>query len=162
MKKTVSLLLAVIFVFALAVSVYAASGDTIVYCTSSGTKYHKEGCSSFKDNGIAISLQEAVDKGLTPCSKCNPPTLDAESAASASDSSAAETAAASVTAASVAAVEAPSGSSRHISPVLTFFIGLIVGAVAMVIVYRKFAPAVLAAQAEAEEAEAETEETAEE
>ena len=160
MKKSVSIILAVVLAIALAVSVYAASGDTTVYRTSSGTKYHTENCSSLKGNGIAITLQEAVDKGLEPCSKCNPPTLDAESATAEESSSASsattEAAATAVTAAAVAGAE--KAAAHSISPVLTFFIGLLAGAIAMVIVYRKLGPSVLAAAA----AEAEAEEEAEE
>lgn len=54
---------------------YAASGDTIVYRTKSGEKYHTKNCSYLKSS-IALSLQEAVNMGLSPCSRCKPPTLD--------------------------------------------------------------------------------------
>ena len=161
MKKSISILLVLILAFTLVVSVYAASGDTIVYCTSSGSKYHKDGCSSLKGNGVAITLQEAVDKGLEPCSKCNPPTLDT---ADSSSTAASETAEASEAATAVAGTAAAAASvtaakeSRHISPLLTFILGFLAGAIVMVIVYRKFAPDVLAAQAEEEEAEESEEE----
>ncbi len=54
---------------------FAASGDTIVYRTKTGKSYHTENCSSLKSS-YALSLQEAVNLGLTPCSKCHPPVLD--------------------------------------------------------------------------------------
>lgn len=41
-----------------------------------GTKYHVDGCSSLSKNKIPISLSDAKSKGLTPCSKCNPPQWD--------------------------------------------------------------------------------------
>ena len=58
-----------------ALEVYAASGDTIVYVTKSGKKYHVDGCSSLSKSKIEITLSEAVKK-YGPCSKCNPPLLD--------------------------------------------------------------------------------------
>lgn len=49
----------------------SASGYT-VYCTPTGGKYHSYGCSYLRGNGIAISLDEALAKGLGACSRCNP------------------------------------------------------------------------------------------
>ena len=43
-----------------------------VYCTPTGGKYHAYGCSYLRGNGIAISLDDALSKGLGPCSRCNP------------------------------------------------------------------------------------------
>jgi micrococcal nuclease len=47
--------------------------DPTVYITSSGTKYHREGCIYLKDNKIAVRLSEAKRRGYTPCGVCNPP-----------------------------------------------------------------------------------------
>lgn len=47
--------------------------SVIVYTTKTGTKYHVDGCSSLSKSKIPISLSDAKSKGLTPCSKCNPP-----------------------------------------------------------------------------------------
>lgn len=47
------------------------SGYT-VYCTPTGGKYHAYGCSYLRGNGIAIGLEEALSRGLGPCSRCNP------------------------------------------------------------------------------------------
>ncbi|HEY5556309.1 ComEC/Rec2 family competence protein [Acetobacterium sp.] len=46
-----------------------------VYTTNTGTKYHVDGCSylSKSKSKIPISLGDAKAKGLTPCSKCQPP-----------------------------------------------------------------------------------------
>ena len=41
-----------------------------VYVTASGSKYHREGCSYLKGNYSALSLEEAVEEGYTPCSRC--------------------------------------------------------------------------------------------
>lgn len=57
--------------------VNAANGDTTVYITKTGEKYHADGCSSLKKSKIAISLTDAVAKGYEPCSKCNPGSIDA-------------------------------------------------------------------------------------
>lgn len=50
-----------------------ASGDTTVYITKTGKKYHTEGCTSLSKSKIAISLEDAKQEGYTACSKCNPP-----------------------------------------------------------------------------------------
>ena len=151
MKKTVSIILAVILMLSLAVVAYAATaaGDTIVYRTASGSKYHKEGCASLKDNGIKITLAEAVEKGLEPCSKCNPPTLDPNATSSSSSSTA--SAAAST---AVAAEKATGVSGLMSNPLATFIAGIVVGAFAITLV-RGF---ILQAQDAAEEAEGSEEE----
>ncbi|MDO5023460.1 hypothetical protein [Slackia piriformis] len=52
----------------------AASADAItVYGTETGSKYHRENCSSLKKSKIPMTLDEAKNSGLGPCSKCNPP-----------------------------------------------------------------------------------------
>jgi hypothetical protein len=51
----------------------SAGGDTIVYITNSGTKYHCAGCRSLRRSSIPISLAEAKRRGYTPCKICNPP-----------------------------------------------------------------------------------------
>lgn len=44
-----------------------------VYITKSGKKYHKAGCNYLKSS-IPIELNEALNRGYGPCSKCKPPT----------------------------------------------------------------------------------------
>jgi competence protein ComEC len=52
-----------------------ASNDAItVYVTKTGTKYHRDGCRYLSKSKIAISLNDAIADGYTPCSICNPPT----------------------------------------------------------------------------------------
>ena len=75
MKRVFALLLALTVLFAFPASVMAASGNTTVYVTRTGSKYHRDGCSYLKSR-ISISLQDAVNQGYTPCSRCKPPTLD--------------------------------------------------------------------------------------
>lgn len=55
----------------------ADNGETIVYITKSGKKYHADGCRSLSKTRIPIKLKDAVAKGFTACSLCNPPALKA-------------------------------------------------------------------------------------
>lgn len=50
------------------------SGNTIVYVTRSGSKYHRDGCSSLSKSKIEITLKEALEQGYEPCKRCKPPT----------------------------------------------------------------------------------------
>ena len=52
-----------------------ASGSTTVYVTTSGKKYHVQGCSSLRKSSIPLSLSEAVEKGYLPCLRCHPPVM---------------------------------------------------------------------------------------
>lgn len=47
-----------------------------VFKTASNTKYHTKNCSILKNTGIKISLKDAIENNLEPCSLCNPKTLD--------------------------------------------------------------------------------------
>jgi len=47
--------------------------DIVVYITETGSKYHREGCRYLKKSKIPISLEDAVKRGYTPCSVCDPP-----------------------------------------------------------------------------------------
>jgi micrococcal nuclease len=55
--------------------------DTPVYLTATGTKYHRETCSSLRRSKIARPLGEAVRAGYEPCALCNPPVLPASALA---------------------------------------------------------------------------------
>lgn len=46
---------------------------TWVYVTGSGEKYHEEDCRYVNDSSKCISLEDAINRGYTPCSVCNPP-----------------------------------------------------------------------------------------
>ena len=52
----------------------ADNGDTTVYVTKGGPKYHTAGCRLLQENPIAIKLREAA-KAYTPCLVCKPPVL---------------------------------------------------------------------------------------
>ena len=47
--------------------------DPTVYITKAGTKYHTDGCKYLKNSYIEVKLSEARNRGLEPCSVCNPP-----------------------------------------------------------------------------------------
>jgi beta-lactamase domain protein len=47
--------------------------NTVVYVSDQGEKYHAKGCRYLRDGYSSLRLEEAVDKGYTPCSVCNPP-----------------------------------------------------------------------------------------
>lgn len=49
------------------------NGDTVVYVTATGEKYHTGDCSYLKSK-YKTTLLEALINGYTPCSRCNPPT----------------------------------------------------------------------------------------
>lgn len=48
------------------------SAGLTVYVTRSGEKYHRANCSFARKGATAISVQDALDKGLTPCTRCKP------------------------------------------------------------------------------------------
>lgn len=47
--------------------------NIIVYVTTSGTKYHMDGCQYLSKSRIPITLARAKGKGYEPCRICNPP-----------------------------------------------------------------------------------------
>ena len=50
----------------------STSSDVIVHITDYGSKYHAAGCRYLKKSDITISKSEAEQRGLSPCSVCNP------------------------------------------------------------------------------------------
>jgi hypothetical protein len=52
----------------------AAADDETVYATRTGSKYHREGCSSLRRSAIPMKLAAAAAT-YGPCSRCSPPTL---------------------------------------------------------------------------------------
>ena len=48
-------------------------GEVTVHITKTGETYHAAGCSYRSRSDIGITLSEAKERGLTPCSRCNPP-----------------------------------------------------------------------------------------
>ncbi len=43
-----------------------------VYITRTGEKYHRSGCQYLRQSKIAIDKADAIDRGYTACSRCNP------------------------------------------------------------------------------------------
>lgn len=76
-KRWAKLFLVTLLVFyLLAFAAAAASGDTIVYITNTGEKYHSYGCQYLRKSSISITLSSAVSSGYGRCSRCSPPYLD--------------------------------------------------------------------------------------
>lgn len=111
MKLLVKRNLAVITAFLMVVGMFitgdikvsAAGGDTTVYVTKTGEKYHSDGCVSLSKSKIATTLQDAVDKGYEACKKCKPPKLDSTSQAAAPQANAVAVPATTTTTTSTAA-----------------------------------------------------------
>jgi uncharacterized membrane protein len=72
-KKVIAVVILFLFV---AVTVFAASADTVVYITRTGAKYHRGSCSYLRQSKIETTLGSAVSRGYGYCSRCNPPVLD--------------------------------------------------------------------------------------
>jgi micrococcal nuclease len=49
------------------------AADTTVYVTNSGSKYHREDCTSLSRSKIAVSLEDALKSGYEACAVCKPP-----------------------------------------------------------------------------------------
>ena len=75
MKRFLSILFLCALVLSFAAFAYNASET--VYVTNTGTKYHVAGC-SYLQSSNAVTLQQAVVAGYTPCSRCHPPIPDFE------------------------------------------------------------------------------------
>jgi micrococcal nuclease len=77
-KTKVSFIIALVLLAAAALALFlGAGGNTTVYVTATGQKYHTENCSSLRQSKIAVSLEDAVRSGYEPCGICKPPRLDA-------------------------------------------------------------------------------------
>ena len=77
-KRLFAITLLSLLAFMLSISAMASNGNTIVYITDTGKKYHSAGCSYLSESCNAITLSEAVNSGKTPCSRCNPPILNSD------------------------------------------------------------------------------------
>lgn len=66
-RKKIKFITTLLLLTLIAFSVYAAE---IVYVTKTGKKYHKEYCKSLKKSKIPIELNQAKQKGYTPCKLC--------------------------------------------------------------------------------------------
>ena len=54
-----------------------AAEENTVYVTNSGNRYHRDNCRTLRRSKIAVTLEDAVKSGYSPCSICNPPALSA-------------------------------------------------------------------------------------
>lgn len=78
MKRILAVLLFAALLFAWSLSASAYNGDVTVYITNSGECYHRQNC-SYLSSSKGITLEDAVQKGYRPCSRCKPPKLGEES-----------------------------------------------------------------------------------
>lgn len=53
-------------------------GDTLVYISKSGAKYHIKGCRYLSTGAAAVPLDTAKERGYEPCKVCNPPERHAD------------------------------------------------------------------------------------
>lgn len=67
-KRMYRILLITVFAFSFLFNLTAQT----VYVTNTGKKYHTSNCSSLSSSKKSIELSEAINKGYTPCKKCNP------------------------------------------------------------------------------------------
>ncbi len=49
------------------------NGDISVQITATGEKYHLQSCGYLHSSSFKLTLEDAVTKGYTPCSRCGPP-----------------------------------------------------------------------------------------
>jgi len=47
--------------------------NVTVYITKTGSKYHFNGCQYLRRSKIPTTLDNALNRGYTPCSRCNSP-----------------------------------------------------------------------------------------
>lgn len=73
-RRITSLALLVILVLT-PIRSLAADGNTTVYTTKTGGKYHSSGCRHLRRSRYSTTLQNAVSNGLGPCGTCHPPVL---------------------------------------------------------------------------------------
>ena len=73
MKVKRIIALALLFTLCLSIIAVAASGDTTVYITDTGEKYHRISCGSLWNSQHAVTLQQAINRGYEPCGRCHPP-----------------------------------------------------------------------------------------
>jgi len=78
MKSYVLILMALLLLLAVTgcgqrhVTIQQAPSIT-VYATKTGECYHQQGCTSLRKSKIPLALDQAVARGLRPCSNCRPP-----------------------------------------------------------------------------------------
>lgn len=53
-------------------SMQAQGAADIVYVTSSGQKFHRDGCQSLRKSKIQMTREDAIAKGYEPCKICRP------------------------------------------------------------------------------------------
>lgn len=62
-----------LLIFFLLIGAVSIKAQT-VYITKTGEKYHEKSCHHLSKFSISISLEDAKDRGYTPCKVCKPTT----------------------------------------------------------------------------------------
>ncbi|MEP0814480.1 MAG: thermonuclease family protein [bacterium] len=76
--RKLGIAVAIGLVATIALTTFALAGRT-VYITKTGAKYHLGSCRYLKKSKIAIDIDDAVARGYSPCSVCNPGSPDSSS-----------------------------------------------------------------------------------
>jgi predicted small secreted protein len=51
--------------------IHLPANEDIVYVSQSGTKYHTADCPLFNESFIPVTLEQALQEGKEPCSRCH-------------------------------------------------------------------------------------------
>ena len=78
MKRLVCFVACCLLLIGISSPASADNGDTTVYVTRTGSKYHTYSCRYLSESCIEITLSAAVNGGYTPCKVCHPPLLSAD------------------------------------------------------------------------------------
>jgi micrococcal nuclease len=79
MKKRSALIFGasgIVFIIFCFILLLGAEGNTTVYITNTGIKYHRESCRTLRHSRAALTLADAVKSGYGPCGICRPPVPD--------------------------------------------------------------------------------------
>lgn len=78
MKRLVCFIACCLLLIGVSSPASADNGDTAVYVTRTGSKYHTYSCRYLSESCIEVTLSAAVNGGYTPCKVCHPPLLSAD------------------------------------------------------------------------------------
>ena len=76
LARCISVAVLTVFILGMFLSVYLSSlpnGDTTVYITHTGEKYHKQHCQHLRSSKVPLPLEKASSRGYDQCSICEPP-----------------------------------------------------------------------------------------
>lgn len=76
LARCIAVVVLTVFILGAYLSVYLSSlpnGDTTVYITHTGEKYHKQHCQYLRSSKVPLPLEKASSRGYGRCSVCDPP-----------------------------------------------------------------------------------------